>query len=98
MCIRDRGHVFRFWDALDADAKRRLVRQAAALDLPALLRGFAATRAEQPRALARMEPAPVEAAPEYGGSRERFRAAGDAGEELLRAGRAAVMVVAGGQA
>jgi UDP-N-acetylglucosamine/UDP-N-acetylgalactosamine diphosphorylase len=92
------GHVFRFWDALDADARRRLVRQAAALDLPALLRGFAATRAEHPRALARIEPAPVEAVPERGGSREHFRAAGDSGDALLRAGRVGVMVVAGGQA
>ena len=92
------GHVFRFWDALDADARRRLVRQAAALDLPALLRGYAATRTEQPRALARIEPPPVEASPEHGGSPERFRVARDAGEALLHAGRVGVMVVAGGQA
>jgi UDP-N-acetylglucosamine/UDP-N-acetylgalactosamine diphosphorylase len=92
------GHVFRFWDALDADARRRLVRQAAALDLPALLRGYAATRAEPTRALARIAPAPVEAVPEHGGSPERFRAAREAGEALLRAGRVGVMVVAGGQA
>jgi UDP-N-acetylglucosamine/UDP-N-acetylgalactosamine diphosphorylase len=92
------GHVFRFWDALDAEARRRLLRQAAALDLPALLRGYAATRSGRSRALPRIEVPPVEIAPEHGGSAERFRAARDAGEALLGEGRVGVMVVAGGQA
>jgi UDP-N-acetylglucosamine/UDP-N-acetylgalactosamine diphosphorylase len=92
------GHVFRFWDALDAEARRRLVRQAAGIDLPAVLRGFAATRARPAQAVRRIEPPPVEAVPEHGGSAAEVRAAREAGEALLAAGRVGVMVVAGGQA
>lgn len=91
------GHVFRFWDALDADGRRRLLRQAAGIDLPPLLRGYAATRKPSP-APARIEPVPVEVAPEHGGSAESFRVAREAGEALLAAGRVGVLVVAGGQA
>jgi UDP-N-acetylglucosamine/UDP-N-acetylgalactosamine diphosphorylase len=92
------GHVFRFWDALDAEARRRLLRQASRLDLPALLRGYAAARARPQQALARIEPPPVEIAPEHGGDPHHFRAAREAGEALLAEGRVGVMVVAGGQA
>jgi UDP-N-acetylglucosamine/UDP-N-acetylgalactosamine diphosphorylase len=92
------GHVFRFWDGLDAEARRRLVRQAAGIDLPAVLRGYAATRTRPAHAVPRIEPAPVEAAPEHGGSAAEFRAAREAGEALLAEGRVGVMVVAGGQA
>ena len=37
-------HVFRFWDRLDSEGRERLARQAAAIDLPAVLAGFEATR------------------------------------------------------
>jgi len=92
------GHVFRFWEMLDADARRRLVRQASSLDLPALLRGYAVARAARSQPCRQMQPPPVEIAPESGGSPERFRAARELGESRLAAGRVGVMVVAGGQA
>jgi UDP-N-acetylglucosamine/UDP-N-acetylgalactosamine diphosphorylase len=92
------GHVFRFWDVLDGDARRRLVRQASSLDLPALMRGYAVARAAPAKACPHLEPPPVEIAPESGGSPERFRAARELGESRLAAGRVGVMVVAGGQA
>ena len=38
------GHVFRFWDRLDAAGRERLKAQAAAIDLPAVLRAHAASR------------------------------------------------------
>jgi UDP-N-acetylglucosamine/UDP-N-acetylgalactosamine diphosphorylase len=90
------GHVFRFWDALDVEGRKRLARQAAAIGLPALLRGYAATRS--PHLPSRIEPPSVEAVPEHGGSAAAFREAHAAGEALLAAGRVGVMVVAGGQA
>jgi len=92
------GHVFRFWDVLDADARRRLVRQASGLDLSSLLRGYAVARAAQSQPCAHMEPPAVEIAPESGGNPERFRAARELGESRLAGGRVGVMVVAGGQA
>ena len=44
------GQVFRFWDALDAAARRRLIEQAASFDLPVLRQAFEATRAAAPAA------------------------------------------------
>jgi UDP-N-acetylglucosamine/UDP-N-acetylgalactosamine diphosphorylase len=91
------GHVFRFWDRLDAAGRERLCAQAAAIDLPAVLRAHAASGAPEshPKDL---EPAPVERLPEHGGDPGRFQRAAERGRELLAAGRAAVCVVAGGQA
>ncbi len=90
------GHVFRFWDGLDADARHRLEAQAASLDLPALVRGFRATQ-EPLAATASLEPPEVEALPEHGGDAARHREARERGEAALAEGRVAVMVVAGGQ-
>ncbi len=91
------GHVFRFWERLDGDARRRLADQAAGLDLPALIRGFRATQ-ERPHALPKLDPPDVEALPEHGGEARRRDAARARGEALLADGRVAAMVVAGGQA
>jgi len=93
----DQGHVFRFWDALDAEARERLHRQAARIDISALLRGFPANRdARDP--LLKLEPVEVEATPACGGNPQRWESARARGETLLGAGRVAVIVVAGGQA
>jgi UDP-N-acetylglucosamine/UDP-N-acetylgalactosamine diphosphorylase len=92
------AHVFRFWDRLDAAARRSLLEQAASIDLPAALRALADAR-EPVRADARkLEPAPVELLPEHGGQAARWTEARERGEAALRAGRVAAMVVAGGQA
>jgi UDP-N-acetylglucosamine/UDP-N-acetylgalactosamine diphosphorylase len=92
------GHVFRFWSRLDSAARQRLLSQADGIDLePAL----AAVRAARERGESRppvLEPAPVERSPGHGGDPERFRAAAQRGEALLANGRAAALVVAGGQA
>src|SRR5262245_3296470 len=85
--------VFRFWDTLDAESRRGLIRQLAGFDLPALMRGFARARAVG-AAPQRIEPVPVEVAPESGGSQAAFQKAREAGETLLEAGRVGVMVVA----
>src|SRR5262245_50167330 len=52
------AHVFRFWDRLGAEDRERLLAQAAALDLEALLREVAATRARD-AAPPRLEPVAV---------------------------------------
>jgi UDP-N-acetylglucosamine/UDP-N-acetylgalactosamine diphosphorylase len=91
------GHVFRFWDALDEDARRALAAQAARIDLAELRRVHEATRALAAPGSRRLEPAPVERLPEHGGSAGRRAEARRRGEQLLRDGRVAVMVVAGGQ-
>jgi UDP-N-acetylglucosamine/UDP-N-acetylgalactosamine diphosphorylase len=92
------GHVFRFFDQLDAAARARLARQLAAIDLPALLRGFAATREEARAARAKLEPVDVVEAPGRGGDLAAHARARERGEALLAEGRVGVMVVAGGQA
>jgi UDP-N-acetylglucosamine/UDP-N-acetylgalactosamine diphosphorylase len=91
------GHVFRFWNGLSQSERDALVAQAETIDLPALLRAFAATQ----RGLAatpRLEPVAVERIPEHGGDPTRHADAHRRGVELLEAGRVAVLVVAGGQA
>jgi len=94
----DQGHVFRFWESLDAEARERLRRQAAAIDLPAVLRGYRATQAHGAAPTPKLEPPDVEELPERGGDAGRREAARERGEALLDAGRVAAMVVAGGQA
>jgi UDP-N-acetylglucosamine/UDP-N-acetylgalactosamine diphosphorylase len=92
----DQGHVLRFWDRLTPAQQRELGQQAASLDLPALLRGFRST--QRPAAtFHKLEPPPVERLPERGGNAEAWAEARERGEELLRHGRVALMVVAGGQ-
>lgn len=90
------GQVFRFWEDLDAQARERLSSQAERIDLPALLRGFAATRDTRRRP--ELAPAAVEATPTNGGNLQRWTDARMRGDALLAEGRVAVMVVAGGQA
>jgi UDP-N-acetylglucosamine/UDP-N-acetylgalactosamine diphosphorylase len=94
---RGQGHVFRFWEDLDAQGRERLTRQAADIDLPALLDAFAAIRGAR-RQSRKLEPVAVEAVPESGGDERRWAGARVRGEALLAEGRVAVMVAAGGQA
>jgi UDP-N-acetylglucosamine/UDP-N-acetylgalactosamine diphosphorylase len=90
-------HVFRFWDALDAEARERLARQAESIDLAALDRvrqDTARLLAPGSRALA---PAPIVRLPERGGDASAWSAARERGETLLARGAVGVLVVAGGQ-
>jgi UDP-N-acetylglucosamine/UDP-N-acetylgalactosamine diphosphorylase len=92
----DQGHVLRFWEQLAPEAQRALAQQAAALDLPALLRGFRSTQQAAARD-AKLEAPAVEALPEHGGDPAQRTEARERGEALLREGRVALLVVAGGQ-
>ncbi|HIV09349.1 MAG TPA: UDPGP type 1 family protein [Candidatus Spyradenecus faecavium] len=88
------GHVLRFWDKLDAAGQAALLAQIATLDFAAIGRMQTMLKdAGKPAAAAgAFEPAPVEA-PE-GEAKAAYRAKG---EELLRAGKVAALLVAGGQ-
>ena len=91
------GHVFRCWDSLGDPARQALAAQARRLDLAALRGIHERTRALAAPGVRKLAPAPIEALPGRGGSPERRAAARERGDKLLRAGRVAVMVVAGGQ-
>lgn len=87
-------HVLAFWDTLDAAARERLLAQIATLDFAAIGRMQAMLKeAGTPAAAAgAFEPAPVEE-PEG----DALAAYVAKGEELLRGGKVAVLLVAGGQ-
>ena len=102
LLLADAGqsHVLAFWDRLDEAARARLLAQAAAIDWPAVARLRAVLAASAAGSNGRtvgrsdgpMSPAPVV---ELAGD---ARAAAFArGEEELRAGRVAALLVAGGQ-
>lgn len=91
------GHVFHFWERLDAAQQRELVAQLEAIDLPGLLEELAATRADS-RGGSELEPVEVERLPGRGGDASAWDAALRSGESLLHGGRVGVLVVAGGQA
>jgi len=94
------SHVFEFWDDLDDAGREDLGEQARRL-----APHVAGLCEEQRRATERLEnpaeralsPAPAISLPEYGGRADDFEAAAESGFEMLRAGRVAVFVVAGGQ-
>ncbi len=90
-------HVFRFWEELEPGERRALAEQASRLDLGELQRSFEHTRQLAGPGTWKLEPAEVEALPSHGGDPGRRAEARERGEALLREGRVAVMVVAGGQ-
>ena len=63
----DQGHVFRFWSVLDAAARARLLAQARAIELPALIAAYRRSlESAAPRAR-KLEPVPAERTAERGG-------------------------------
>jgi UDP-N-acetylglucosamine/UDP-N-acetylgalactosamine diphosphorylase len=91
------AHVLAHCEELPASERAAFLRHLSDLDLDAIThmqRTSAALAAPGARSL---EPAPVQALPETGGDVRCWREARERGEALLRAGRVAVFVVAGGQ-
>ncbi len=94
------GQVFAFFDQLDSAAQRRLLDEAAEVDLAEidrLTRTLLAKGATAGVNLDGLAPAPYEARPENGGDPAAWAKAKTAGEAALRAGRVAAFTVAGGQ-
>ncbi len=92
------GHVFRFFGSLTDSSRRALLDQARTVDLELLSRLVAEIARPVERApLERVAPVPaLESHPGGRGSREAAEVRAE-GEALLRAGRVAAFVVAGGQ-
>lgn len=94
------GHVFAFFDRLNATQQARLLDEAAEIDLAEidrLNRTLVAKHGAATVDLSDLEPAPYERRPEHGGDAASWAKAKAAGEEALRAGRVAAFTVAGGQ-
>ena len=77
------AHVFRFWGRLEDAQRKRLLAQAAALDLPALLEALQAAQRRGTEPQGHLAPPAVERIPEHGGSRSCTDTARQRGEELL---------------
>jgi UDP-N-acetylglucosamine/UDP-N-acetylgalactosamine diphosphorylase len=92
-------HVFRFWDDLSDDGRRRLLSQLAEVDFQEL-RGLVETHIHHPTPTglpADMEPAPFIPLPrtdEQRAERDRMR---ERGRQLVADGKVAAFTVAGGQ-
>jgi UDP-N-acetylglucosamine/UDP-N-acetylgalactosamine diphosphorylase len=94
------GHVFQFFDQLDADAQAQLIAQAESIDLAevdALVAAHVKGEHDSALNLDGLEPAPYEALPKNGGDSAKWKAAWDAGSAAIQAGRVAAFTVAGGQ-
>ena len=93
------GHVFAFLDQLGADEQRRLLDEAAEIDLDEIARLTRTLLGGKAAAvnLDGLAPAPYEKRPEHGGDAAAWGQAKAAGEEALRGGRVAAFTVAGGQ-
>ena len=94
------GHLFAFYDQLDASEKMELDRQIASMDWP-LLAELIRTVVLNPETLKlpeNIEPAPFfEHAPHDAPTREKYRQAQAIGEQMLKNNQVAAFVVAGGQ-
>jgi UDP-N-acetylglucosamine pyrophosphorylase len=88
-------HLFQFWDALDEPRRRALLSQIGEIDFAEIARLAETVRSGSPPADVErpFEPSPFVTVAEATAD----RAAAEAGTEALRAGRVAVLVVAGGQ-
>ncbi len=86
-------HVLRFWDALDIGERAQLLEQIAGLDFESIarMRGMLKTSAAAAAASEPTAPAVVEL------TADAHAAAYAAGEAEIRAGKVAVLLVAGGQ-
>ena len=93
-------HVLRFWDELSEDERRELAQQIRKLD-PDLIRHLQQLlreHLEQRRPRGELEPVEIVGLPKTPEEQARYRRAREAGEEALRSGKVAALLVAGGQA
>lgn len=94
------GHVFRFWNDLDAKQRDSLLSEAAEIDLKELdelNRNLVLSDNPESFDAEGLEPAPYIAHPANGGDSTQWQKAKETGEAALRKGQVAAFVVAGGQ-
>lgn len=93
------GQVFAFFDQLSAAEKKRLLAEAAEIDLTEVAHLTKTLLGKKVASvnLAGLKPARYEKRPEHGGDAEAWAKAKAKGEAALRAGRVAAFTVAGGQ-
>jgi len=93
------GHVFRFWGELDEAQRDALIAQCATIDFGLMKRLVAEhVRGAAAEAKRVIEPAPILPLPKTDEDKQRAAKAFEAGEALLRQGKVASFLVAGGQA
>lgn len=93
-------HLLRFWDRLDSQRQARLLRDIAQVDLALiaqLVRENAAGDASHVLPSACIEPAPTLPDPWTAGAEHDYPGARAVGEDHIRGGKVAAMIVAGGQ-
>ena len=95
-------HVLRWWETLDSDQRTALQTQLEAIDFPMLNRWLSAKSADETdtpaaRAQRATPPAEIVRLPNTASELKAFQAAENAGNDLLKAGRVGVILVAGGQ-
>ncbi len=93
------GHVFRFWNELDEEARRVFLKQVKKIDLDLVTR-LAQELVRSPRKAkfsGQLEPAEVIPIPQTPEQLKRQEEARQVGETVLRAGKVGLILVAGGQ-
>lgn len=97
----DQAHLLRHWDALDDQARARLVARIEAIDLeavPGWIERYVHTKPGADIETQNIQPAPYFASEGHDADRSWDRSgATDIGEQILRAGGLACFLVAGGQ-
>ena len=91
------AHLLRDWTQLNDEQRGRLTAQIYDLDLPLLNRLFEAHDVGASVTDSDIEPAPIVSLPKDFDDWAQRESAGEVGEELLAAGKVAVVLVAGGQ-
>ncbi len=90
-------HVLRFWDRLDKSGRAALLGQIENVDFPLVARLIDEWINHEPSPDVFREIQPISTIPPIDCGSADSRAAWDAGEEALRAGRVGLLLVAGGQ-
>ncbi len=91
-------HIFRWWEDLCEGGRTELLSQAAQIDFDLVARLAKGPKEERPSGQAQLEPAPIIRAPRTDEERAGMEKARKTGEAALAAGKAAALLVAGGQA
>jgi UDP-N-acetylglucosamine/UDP-N-acetylgalactosamine diphosphorylase len=92
------SHILRFWEELDYESRKRLLSQIDGIDFQLLTRLVKGLKSGVQKPRGELTGAGYFRLPQTPPERDRLKAAVEAGEEAIRAGRVALFTVAGGQA